>query len=408
MSFSLSPDQLLDISRRMRSDLATGLSSDDADLLCIPTFIPRTWPPSAGKSLAVDMGGTNARCAVVSLDEDRRFRIDDGPIKERIPLNRGVSMNRERFLAFLSRLIRQLSPPRGLPVGFCFSYPARPTPDGDAVILNWTKELFVENTVGEKVGGMLLGYLEKNDPGLIADGIFVINDTVATLLAGMASARADKYIGLIAGTGTNMAILLPQERVSKIKGDVPLKSVIPINMESGNFNPPHLTDYDRALDASSSNPSRHCFEKAVSGMYLPYLFKLACPKSSLDPVQGSGPLFDMAYAVSGRYTENSADVESFLARQIIERSAALIAGALAGVIDFLSEPHVSASICITAEGGLFYAHPRYREIVSSTLDMLLRELDRDRVRFEIRSVTHANLLGCAIAGLSSDKDRRIS
>ena len=139
-------------------------------------------------------------------------------------------------------------------------------------------------------------------------------------------------------------------------------------------------------------------------MYLPYLFKLACPENRLDPATGSGPLFDMAYGASGR--ENHTAAEAFTARQIVERSAALIAASLAGVIAFLSQPDGEPSVCVTAEGGLFYAHPRYGEIVSSTLGLLLRELNRTKVRFKIRSVDHANLLGCAIAGLSSDKARR--
>ena len=41
-----------------------------------------------------------------------------------------------------------------------------------------------------------------------------------------------------------------------------------INLESGNFSPPHLTTADDALDRASDNPGAQRFEKAVPGAWL--------------------------------------------------------------------------------------------------------------------------------------------
>lgn len=62
--------------------------------------------------------------------------------------------------------------------------------------------------IGEPVGKPLLDYLnERND--IKFTGIKVLNDTVASLFAGLTNSGYDAYIGLIVGTGTNMATFIP-------------------------------------------------------------------------------------------------------------------------------------------------------------------------------------------------------
>ena len=76
-----------------------------------------------------------------------------------------------------------------------------------------------------------------------------MNDTVASLLAG-AIARGGKhpeaFVGLIVGTGTNMAGFFRAERIGKLD-ESPIATMA-VNLESGAFHPPHLTAWDQAVD----------------------------------------------------------------------------------------------------------------------------------------------------------------
>ncbi|MDY6905638.1 MAG: hypothetical protein SWH61_13260 [Thermodesulfobacteriota bacterium] len=398
--FSLSADQLMDIAAAMAREIHIGLTADGGDLLCIPTFIPLKGPPGSGTVLAIDVGGTNVRCAVVEMGPGNRFSIKKGPIKEQIPVSRGMPIERATFLETLAAMMKTLNPPPLLPVGYCFSYPARPLPDGDAVILNWTKELFVKETIGEKAGRMLRDYVNHSDAAQMSETIVVMNDTVTTLLAGMTACGTDGYLGLISGTGTNMAILLPPDHIPKLKTKIAGNAPLPVNLESGNFHPPHLTSWDAALDASSSNPSHQRFEKAVSGVYLPYLFKLACPESDINPEEGSAALFQKAYQDTGPAKNVETAFGQSIARQLIERSAKLTAAALAGSIKAMQNTINPASICITAEGGLFHAHPRYRETTQTTLTMLTDRMGMSGIQAVIQTVADANLKGCTLAALA--------
>lgn len=398
--FALSHKQLVDIAEKMAMDILTGLATDDADIRCIPTFLPLERPPDPGTVLAIDVGGTNARCAVVSLHAGNRFSIDSGPVKRRIPVSRGVPLDRSAFLAVLAGIVQDLNPRRGMPTGYCFSYPAQPGQDGDAVILNWTKELFVNDTIGEKAGQMLRDHLNRLYPGLMGNRITVINDTVAALLAGMAAGNANGHIGLIAGTGTNMALMLPASHIPKLAGRISNSAPLPVNLESGNFHPPHLTPWDDALNNTSRDPSRQRFEKAVSGVYLPYLLQLACPESDIHPENGSAVLFQKAYQNPFPTGNDAASVEAKTARQLIERSASLVAAALAGGIKIIQAATAASSITITAEGGLFHAHPRYKATTQTTLTALLSRMGTPGITPTIQTIADANLKGCAIAGLA--------
>ncbi|MFP4040850.1 MAG: hexokinase family protein [Desulfosudaceae bacterium] len=404
MTFTLTDDQLLDIAGGLARDIKTGLATDESDILAIPAFIPLDRSPGSGTVLALDVGGTNARCAVVSLDDRGRLTVEQGPLKRKIPVSRGEPTDPAEFLDVLARLIQDLNPPRGLPTGYCFSYPARPTPDRDAVILDWTKELFVRDTIGRKAGQILRRHLDDKYPGLMGREVTVINDTVATLLAGLAESTADGNIGLIIGTGTNMAIMLSPDHIPKLSPRPAGNSPLPVNLESGNFKPPHLNHWDEELDASSHNPSRQRFEKAVSGFYLPGLFKLACPDSSVNPADSSAVLIAKAWSANSRDFSGSPDraaaAEADMARQILERSARLIAAALAGAFLFLKETTGATSVSITVEGALYQSHPRYKEIMTDTLDVLSRELNLDSTAVTIQTVANANLTGCAMAGLA--------
>ena len=95
------------------------------------------------------------------------------------------------------------------------------------------------------------------------------------------------------------------------------------------------------------------------------------------------------------------------AGQIYRRSAGLVAASLAGVISLLKsyDPGLK-SICITAEGSLFWSENRkgknYREMVEEELSGLLADMGYPGIGIEIIKINKANFIGTAIAALSGE------
>ena len=158
-----------------------------------------------------------------------------------------------------------------------------------------------------------------------------------------------------------------------------------VNLESGNFAPPHLSALDDRVDAGSNNPGRQRFEKAVSGYYLPYLFAAALPALGFDPDEGTGPLVAWRDAGDGE--------RGHVAGLLLDRSADLVAAGLAAVL--ATYPADAEGLGILAEGSLFWRATGYAERVQDTLRSLLPP----GRAFQVRRVEDANLVGAACAAL---------
>lgn len=392
----LDTEALLDVRAALSARIAEGLAREGAEIRALLAYVP---PPPAGltgRALVIDMGGTNVRAAVVELSDaaDARARIALGPVVKRLPTRNGkVDVTKDELFAFQAKLAATLSPGTGLPVGYCFSYPTEILPDGDGRLLRWTKELAVEGVEGTCVGAALGAALTAE--GLAPGRVRVLNDTVASMLGGaLAHATTDgkrrpseAFIGLIVGTGTNMSAFFPKDRVPKLPESArALAGVsLAVNLESGNFAPPHLTEWDDALDAASENRGAQRFEKAVSGHYLPYLFQRVVDRSAFDPTVGSRALVELR--------GQDADPEGRdAARAILERSADLTAAAIAALVDHYAS---DLEIGVLAEGSLVWNDPEYAPRVRARLDTLVGPGKVELLRLE-----DANLVGAAAAALA--------
>lgn len=396
MLFHIQNKHLIATAVDFKKEIQRGTTRDKQVVACLPSYISLQKIPRNGKAIVVDFGGTNVRVAIIALKDGELF-IEKGPITESIPIKRGIPLEREDFLNSLCRIIASLDPPQYLPIGYCFSYPAESTLDGDAKLLHWTKELFVKDTIGQEMGKLLLAHLSKYTIPIRCSGVCVINDTVASLLAGLTVEKADNYIGFIVGTGNNMAVLSDSKKLVKFDKELQWKGSLPVNLESGNYTPPYLTIYDNELDAKSVNPGCQRFEKAVSGIYLSHLLKKACPESEIPIEAGSKGVTQMAY--DSRFPESK---ESKMARGILERSAKLVAASLAGAISFLYDSHGGKKICITAEGALFWGHKNYKKAVEITLKELLKAMELPEISIKFITMEHTNLLGSAVAALTKN------
>lgn len=371
----LSLEQLNDIREALRQRIEEGLAQDGQQVACLPAYLSQPRPGLRGEALVVDAGGTNVRAAWVRIDGEAT--VVQGPLSGILPDGRTRPVHAPEFFGYQSDLLRQLSAPADLPLGYCFSYAARVEPSGDARLLHWTKGIKVTGVVGELVGAGLRAAYGR--PGVVK----VLNDTVAALLGGAIFAGPDytQHIGLIVGTGNNMAAFLPAGKVTKLQDgwDGPLA----INLESGNFHPPHLDPVDDTIDSISDNPGKQRYEKAVSGFYLPQLLQCLCPHLRLPEGASSKEVVEWA-------DKPGQEPASMAARWLLNRSADMVAAGLAAVADQLDE----GNLAIQAEGGLFWKATGYRDRVEATLKRLITR------KFAIIRGEDVNLVGAAAAALA--------
>ncbi|MBK8012428.1 MAG: hypothetical protein IPK13_13845 [Deltaproteobacteria bacterium] len=382
----LSRDQMTEVRQALHARIEEGLAHEGREIRAFPAFVS---PPSVldGQALVVDTGGTNMRAAVVSLTPGKAPAVLKGPVQDRLPVRGTHKLDGETFFAIQAKLAASLSPPKNLPVGYCFSYASKSEPSLDATLTHWTKGIDIPGVEGTRVGQRLCDALSS--AGVDPSYVHVVNDTVACLLGGAVVHKGptpSNVIGLIVGTGTNMAGFFSPKSAPKLAAFGPVGAMA-INLESGNFTPPFALACDDAIDARSPNPGRQRFEKAVSGYYLPWLFAELMPNFvGFDPEQGSKALVDLRDL-------NDGSEASEVAGALLLRSAQLVAAGLAAVVDFYEgdEP-----ITILSEGSLFWGDPQYASATKAALEALLGRTDR--VRFE--RVADVNLIGSAVVALN--------
>jgi hexokinase len=380
--FTLSPAALERLRAGFAEQIRDGLGREGGSIAALPAWLPRPAAGLGGRALVVDIGGTNMRAALVELGSDG-LRVLAGPHTAPVPGVGDPGVSAEALFDAQACLVARLEPPADLPLGYCFSYPARVLPCGDAELIHWTKDIRVPGVEGERVGALLRAALER--AGVSVGPLRVLNDTVAALLAGAMlpeAAGCEHSLGLVVGTGTNMACFVPGDRLVKLPA-LAKAPAMAVNLESGNLALVDQTGWDLELDMASDNPGLQAMEKAVSGRYLPRLFLLAAgDPEACDPERGAGEL--VALREGGGPTAT-------LAGAVLDRSASLVACGLAAVLDCLPP----GRCLVAAEGGLFHKAPGYAQRVERELAALLGS--GEQVRFA--RIPDANLAGAAAAAL---------
>ena len=399
IEFKLKTSQLKQIALDLEDKIEIGLNNDNTEIKTIPTYIHPLSCGAEGQAVVLDWGGTNYRAAVINFA---------GGVAKITPKKAGTQdlsatttkgFALEDLLAKQSEFVNDIELPIKAPIGYCFSYPANCLPNGDAELIKWTKGIDIKDMIGNPVGKPLLDFLNKTGKAEFT-GIKVINDTVASLFAGLTNPNFDAYIGLIVGTGTNMAAFMNADKISKIDGDLNWQGLTPVNLESGNFNPPHLTEYDDRVDEKSDNKGSQRFEKAVSGMYIGQILREVFPEDGFDENTDGKALTDIINAADQHKKKHVK-----VAKQIYKRSAKLVAASLAGLIDLLIAHDKSIKkVRITAEGSLFWSEVtncrNYNKVVKNTLKQLLSEMGHKKVKVNIAQIESANMIGSGIAALS--------
>jgi hexokinase len=395
--FALTLQQLTEIAQDLRQKIETGLQKDDTEIRCLPTYIHPKKDGISGEATVFDLGGTNFRAAVVTVGDETKIK---GITEKDITEMKVDGFTREDLFNSQVQAINNLDLPEKSAIGYCFSYPTKSMLDGDAELIKWTKGVSSPGMEGQPIGQPLVEHLNRNCKACF-DKIAVVNDTITSLFAGLMNPGYDAYIGLIVGTGTNMATFFPSEYIPKIATMEGWSGETPVNLESGNFDPPHLTELDSKVDFYSNNHGFQRFEKAISGMYLGRVFRAAFPYDGLSEELDAADLSRMMNNPEQYKTEY---VE--VAFQIYERSAKLVAASIAGLVMNLNQAYSDLNkIQVLAEGSLFWSkvktnNARYVDMVNANLKSILTESGIGHIEVQISRIENANLIGAAMSVLS--------
>ncbi|MHC4330269.1 MAG: hexokinase family protein [Planctomycetota bacterium] len=412
-------DALCDV---FTEEMRRGLEGRDTSLAMIPTYIEVGKKIPAGKPVIVlDAGGTHFRVAAVCFDESGRSVVENFAQKPMPGLDKEIG--KEEFFAAIAEYMAGVANVSGS-IGFCFSYPTEILPNKDGRLIRFCKEVKAKEVEGELVGENLAAAIEaagyKGDKRVV-----ILNDTVATLLAGMSAfGKRDfsSYVGFILGTGSNCCYIESNRNIKKKSDLDPDKEQI-VNIESGSFGKAPRGDIDLQLDESTLDPGKYTFEKMFSGAYLGALCLKALQQAGeqglvprtvgaelltaeelqtkdvnsfmRDP-RGDNPLA----VICAKGTEQDCAAVWYVLDGVIERAARLVAVLLSAVVLATGKgENPCMPVCITAEGTTFYELKGLKEGVERYLKSFLQ--DKHGRHIELVSVENATLIGAAIAGLTN-------
>ena len=404
-------------------EMEEGLNGRRGGLEMIPTYLQAAGElPLNRPVIAVDAGGTNVRVALVSFDEQQRPAISGFQRFAMPGVEREVS--RLEFFHTMAGYLEQVAS-RSARIGFCFSYSMDQLPTRDARVRRFGKEIKAPELIGELLGaGLLQALRERGHEG--ERRVVVLNDTVATMLAGRAGS-ADRnyssYIGFILGTGFNTCYSELNRNIGKLS-EPRVDGAQVINMESGNYSRAPLGDMDRDLAGETRFPKEALLEKMISGAYLGsvvlYALRRAAGEGLLSSAVGERlralPALstDALHAFLLRPAGTDHPLGAIAARAgggerallyclsdlIVERAAKLTALVLsATLLKTGAGGDPCAPVCVVAEGSVFWGLHSIKRKVEYYLKGYLEE--QERRHFDIIRVENASLVGAAIAGLTN-------
>jgi len=401
-------------------EMKTGLAGKSSSLKMIPTYLTAGQDVPVGKKITVlDAGGTNFRVATVYFDAEgqavvERFEKHTMPGIER-------ELSKEDFFAEIAAYVEPFLDEAGA-ISFCFSYPTEIQPNRDGRLIAFTKEIKAPEVEGELIGKSLLAALPEKYQD---KEILILNDTVATLLAGQAQTVGQaysSYAGFILGTGTNTAYIEKTSEIGGLSGGA--GDTMIINTESGGYRGKNQGPVDKAFTAKTDHPELFHNEKMISGAYLGGLCLTALKTAAKQDLFSK----DFGKRVREMGELETRDVSDFLsismgddnplssvirdAREddiitayhilngIVQRAAKLTAVNLsAAVLKCGQGRNPLSPVLITVDGTTFF---KLKDFQCRVDDYMRRHLTQRRgLYYRIVQAKDATMLGTAIAGLTN-------
>ncbi len=383
--------------------MARGLQGNGG-MPMIPTYImnaDRSKIVSGRKRIIIDAGGTNFRSATGYFDADGNAVIEN--LQKTVMPASDCVLTKQQFYERIARNIERLLPLAD-DIGFCFSYQVNMRPDIDGTVVMFSKEVRAPEVIGTEVGAETLAACRAID-GKSGRKIAVLNDTVATLLGGMACSKQQysAYLGYIYGTGTNVCYIEDTANIAKVQG-LPAGKML-INTECGNFDGFVRGKFDRAVSDRTAVPDKQLFEKATGGKYLAEIIAEALRTALDDGVFGGDvhlqpfALKNVSEFVTGGGFPCTFECESDrlfamdVCNLLVERAAkmgAIVNAALA----IASCRDKSLPVAIVAEGTTFNKLAGYRGAFEKYLTQILGDYG---ITYAIVQGEDLNLVGTLMA-----------
>ncbi|PCH36956.1 hexokinase [Wolfiporia cocos MD-104 SS10] len=441
--FTLTPQRMRMIVEAFKESLELGLSKPGQVVPMIPTYV-FGWPTGKeqGNYLAIDLGGTNLRVCLVTLQGEGKFEITQS--KYRLTEEQKQEDGQQLFdfcaeclKAFIDSNIEGGDIEKGaiLPLGFTFSYPCNQNRIDHGELIRWTKGFGAPNTEGHDVVTMFRKSLDKFK--VSAEIVALTCDTTGTLIASHYVNPKTK-IACIFGTGCNAAYMehvgdIPKMAQLGIDADAEMA----INCEWGAFdsfeheNLPR-TKYDQIIDETSNKPGEQAFEKLISGRYLGEIlrliicelidegmlflgqntYKLEIPYSfdtAFLSLMESDPT-DELLMIIGIFTHFFA-VETTLAERQFFRALAKLVGRRAarlsacGIAAIVSKMgYLEEGCAVGADGSLYNKYPGFAERIHEGLQDVFGEKGRNIITYHAED---GSGIGAAIIAAMT-KDRKLA
>ena len=414
---TIKPETLLAL---FETEMTRGLDGAKDALPMIPAFVTIERAVPVDKPVAViDAGGTNLRVATVHFDAHGRSHIENYS-RHPMPGTQG-EVSTDVFFETLAALVTPVLAETEA-IGFCFSYPAEITPDRDARLRCWTKQIKAPDVVNRMVGGELRDRLQRRG---FERRVTVLNDTVATLLAGKSASakrRYGSYVGFILGTGTNTAYVERNANIHK-RSDLDPKGAMAINVESGSFSKAPRSRFDEIFDATHADAGEYKFEKMIAGAYLgglgstvlreaakaglfsaaatPGFTKLPLVESKDLDVFCQQPFQPPAIFATIPMTDDDRCIALALCTPVYTRAAMYAAvNIAAAVIRTGAGTDTLYPVAVTIDGSTYYRTGTMA--FASRIQTHLREILEPRgIHFDLLHVDEAPLIGAAVAGLTN-------
>uniref|UniRef100_A0A8C7U0G6 hexokinase n=1 Tax=Oncorhynchus mykiss TaxID=8022 RepID=A0A8C7U0G6_ONCMY len=410
--FRLSKAQLLEVKKRMRTEIENGLGKkthDSATVKMLPTYV-RSTPDGTenGDFLALDLGGTNFRVLLVKIRSGKRRTVEMHNKIYAIPIEVMQGTGEELFdhiVYCISDFLDYMGMKSArLPLGFTFSFPCHQKSLDAGILVNWTKGFKCTDCEGEDVVELLregIKRKEMEDGEFDLDVVAVVNDTVGTMMT-CAYEEPTCEVGLIAGTGSNACYMEEMRNIETVEGN---EGRMCVNMEWGAFGDNGCLDdirtqYDRAVDENSLNEGKQRYEKMCSGMYLGeivrnilidltkrgFLFRGKISETLktrgifetkfLSQIESDRLALLQVRAILQQLGLDSTCDDSIIVKEVcstVSRRAAQICGAgMAGVVDKIRENRALDHLDVTVgvDGTLYKLHPHFSRIFHQTVKEL--------------------------------------
>lgn len=389
------------------AEMRKGLEQNNSTIPMIPTYLQNIGRDKIkpGKRLVIDAGGTNFRSAVGYFDENGNVQMENLQ-KTKMPAS-DEYMTKEQFYNQIAQNVRYLLDDC-TDVGFCFSYQVDMQSNMDGRVVMFSKEVKAPEVVGTFVGAETLSAIKAHSS--TERKIVILNDTVATLLGGMALSQKQysAYVGYIFGTGTNLCYIEDTQNITKVQG-LPQGKML-VNTEMGGCSCFTQGDFDKIVANTTADPTKQLFEKMSSGKYLADIihqaFSCGASEGLFDDDITLCPfaLKDISAFLSGEqnfvYNIFASDSDRAKAREIclnlIDRSAKMGAILNASAV-LMSCQDTSIPVAIVAEGTTFNKLPTFRDNFQKYLYEIFAP---HGITFEILQGEELNLVGTLMATMA--------